>query len=281
MTQELALSVILPASNEEAWLGDCLRALFASTPVSGGAEVIVVANGCRDRTAEVARDLADLAERSNWSLIVLERAEGGKIGALNAGDGMARGAVRAYLDADVVVSPELMGQLTAALQSARGAAYGSGRAIIPRPRNPLTRAYARFWKNLPFAQSVAPGYGLFAVNAEGRARWGEFPDIISDDTFVRLQFAPQERIGVSASYSWPMIEGWGALVRVRRRQDAGVTQIRQRWPQIMENEGKEPMGFSGILRRALRDPLGFAAYASVSLAVRLNRQNAQEWTRGR
>lgn len=120
MTQELALSVILPASNEEAWLGDCLRALFASTPVSGGAEVIVVANGCRDRTAEVARDLADLAERSNWSLIVLERAEGGKIGALNAGDGMARGAVRAYLDADVVVSPELMGQLTAALQSARG-----------------------------------------------------------------------------------------------------------------------------------------------------------------
>lgn len=60
-----------------------------------------------------------------------------------------------------------------------------------------------------------------------------------------------------------------------------MTQIRQRWPQIMENEGKEPMGFSGILRRALRDPLGFAAYASVSLAVRLNRQNAQEWTRGR
>ncbi len=47
------LSVILPASNEEAWIGPCLSALLASDPVPGGAEVIVVANGCRDATAEM------------------------------------------------------------------------------------------------------------------------------------------------------------------------------------------------------------------------------------
>jgi glycosyltransferase involved in cell wall biosynthesis len=45
------LSVILPASNEEAYIGPCLTALFASHPVPGGAEVVVVANGCRDATA--------------------------------------------------------------------------------------------------------------------------------------------------------------------------------------------------------------------------------------
>jgi glycosyltransferase involved in cell wall biosynthesis len=45
------LSVILPASNEEAYIGACLTALFASDPVPGGAEVVVVANGCRDATA--------------------------------------------------------------------------------------------------------------------------------------------------------------------------------------------------------------------------------------
>ena len=50
------LSVILPASNEEAWIGGCLEALFASEPIE--AEVIVVANGCHDRTAEVARGFA-------------------------------------------------------------------------------------------------------------------------------------------------------------------------------------------------------------------------------
>ena len=37
--------------------------------------------------------------------------EGGKIAALNAGDSVARGDLRAYLDADVIVSPELMAQI--------------------------------------------------------------------------------------------------------------------------------------------------------------------------
>ncbi|MDB6176899.1 glycosyltransferase [Paracoccus sp. Z330] len=281
MTDDLALSVILPASNEEAWLGDCLAALFASDPVPGGAEAIVVANGCHDRTADVARQAEGLARDAGWSLTVCERAEGGKIGALNAGDAMARGAVRAYLDADVVVSPALMAHLCGVLRRADGPAYGSGTAVIPRPRTWVTRAYARFWQTLPFACSEAPGYGLFAVNPAGRARWGEFPDIISDDTFVRLQFSPSERLGVSPTYRWPMIEGWSDLVRVRRRQDAGVAEINRRWPQIMANEGKRPMGATGLLRRAVADPLGFLVYASVSAAVRIDRQKSGEWTRGR
>ncbi len=41
------LSVIIPASNEEGYIADCLTALFASAPVPGGAEAVVVANGCR------------------------------------------------------------------------------------------------------------------------------------------------------------------------------------------------------------------------------------------
>jgi hypothetical protein len=127
---------------------------------------------------------------------------------------------------------------------------------------------------------VAPGYGLFAVNAAGRNRWGAFPDIISDDTFVRLQFMPDERVGVPAPYYWPMIEGFGALTRVRRRQDAGVAQLAERFPGILANEGKARLGLSGLLRRALADPLGFATYAAVSVAVKMLRGNS-DWTRGR
>ena len=86
------LSVILPASNEEAYIGACLMALFASDPVPGGAEVVVVANGCRDATADRARAMAGAAKAAGWGFQVLERAEGGKPGALNAGMGrrMAR-----------------------------------------------------------------------------------------------------------------------------------------------------------------------------------------------
>ncbi|WP_415233330.1 glycosyltransferase family 2 protein [Pseudorhodobacter sp.] len=273
------LSVILPASNEAGYIGPCLAALLASDPVPGGAEVIVVANGCRDDTAAHARSYAAAAQAAGWRLTVIERPVGDKIGALNAGDAVARGAMRAYLDADVIVSPALIAQLVQALAVA-APRYASGRVEIPAAKSAITRAYARFWLSLPFAKSVAPGYGLFAVNAAGRARWGEFPAIISDDTFVRLQFSPAERIGCTAIYRWPMIEGFSALVRVRRRQNAGVAQIAALFPGILAREGKPRLGFSGLLRCARAEPMGFAAYAAVSLAVKA-RRGGEDWTRGR
>lgn len=272
------LSVIVPASNEAAYIGACLGALFASAPVPGGAEVIVVANGCTDDTALRAQGFAATATAAGWGLVVLERAQGGKPGALNAGDAVASGGLRAYLDADVVVSPGVMAGLVAAL-SGEDARYAAATPQIPRARSAVTRAYARFWQTLPFAQSIAPGFGLFAVNAAGRARWGAFPTIISDDTFVRLQFAPDEREQTPDTYAWPMIEGFAALTRVRRRQDAGVAEIDRLYPGLRGREGKARLGLQGLAARALRDPLGFAAYAAVSLAVRARR--GAGWTRGR
>lgn len=275
----LLLSVILPASNEAGYIGPCLEALFASSPVPGGAEVIVVANGCRDDTAARAKAFEHEAKAAGWRLVVVDRPEGGKIGALNAGDAVARGDMRAYLDADVIVSPGLMAQLAQAL-AVDAPRYASGRPELPRAKSAVTRAYARFWQSLPFAKSAAPGYGLFAVNAAGRARWGAFPPIISDDTFARLQFTPAERVGCTAPYRWPMIEGFAALVRVRRRQDAGVAQIAALYPEIMLREGKHRLGLPGLVQRAITDPAGFAIYAAVSLVVKARRGGA-DWTRGR
>lgn len=271
------LSVIIPASNEEGYIGPCLTALLASDPVV--AEVIVVANGCHDRTAEVARGFAGAMAARGWGFVVLDLAQGSKPGALNAGDGVAKGALRAYVDADIIVTPPLLAQLVAALAT-DAPSYAGATPCIPRAQSAVTRAYARFWQTLPFARSVAPGFGLFAVNAAGRARWGDFPAIISDDTFVRLQFTPSERVQVQASYDWPMIEGFTALTRVRRRQDAGMAQIAARYPEILAREGKARLGAKGLIARALRDPVGFAVYLAVSIAVR-SQQGSAGFTRGR
>jgi glycosyltransferase involved in cell wall biosynthesis len=270
------LSVIIPASNEAAYIGACLTALFASGPM--GAEAIVVANGCSDGTAQVAQDMAAQAQAAGWRLVVLNLAQGGKPHALNAGDLVAQGDLRAYLDADVVVAPGLIADLVAALTTDRPR-YATGTAHIPCARSRVTRAYARFWQRLPFARSLAPGYGLFAVNAAGRARWGTFPALISDDTFVRLQFQPSERVQVAARYDWPMIEGFAALTKVRRRQDAGVAEIAQLYPGLLAREAKARLGKGALLAMALRDPLGFATYAAVSLAVRFGKSGG--WVRGR
>lgn len=272
------LSVIIPASNEEGYIGPCLTALFASAPVPGGAEVIVVANGCRDSTAARARAMEPAARMAGWGFQVLDLAKGGKPNALNAGDAVAQGGIRAYLDADVIVSPPVMSQLVQALSN-EPARYGGATPRIPPAKTRITRAYARFWQRLPFAQSVAPGFGLFAVNAAGRARWGDFPAIISDDTFVRLQFSPEERVQVPGLYDWPMIEGFAALTRVRRRQDAGVAEIARLYPGLSDREGKAPLGAARLMRLALQDPVGFAVYAAVSVAVKHGKSAG--WTRGR
>lgn len=270
------LSVIIPASNEQDYIGPCLTALFTSGPM--GAEVIVVANGCSDATAARARAMQDQAQAAGWALTVLDLPEGGKPHALNTGDSVAQGEIRAYLDADVIVSPRLMAELHVLLTTDQPR-YATGTARIPRARSALTRAYARFWQRLPFARSIAPGYGLFAVNAAGRARWGDFPAIISDDTFVRLHFAPNERRQSPAPYDWPMIEGFAALTRVRRRQDAGVAEIARLYPDLHAKDDKARLGMPALFLLALQDPAGFIAYTAVSLAVRLRRGSG--WARGR
>ncbi len=274
------LSVIIPANNEAAYIGPCLDALLASDAETSPVEILVVANACADATVARARARAAAAARRGWRLEVIDLEKGGKLNALNVGDATATGGIRAYLDADVTVSPALIAGIAAALDRP-DAAYASGKPEIPRARSWATRAYARIWRRLPFMTDGVPGCGLFAVNAAGRARWGEFPDIIADDVFVRLSFAPHERIGVAAPYQFPLIDGFRRLVRVRRRQNLGVAEVARLYPDLVRNEDKPPLGASGLLRLAAGDPVGFCVYCAVALAVRLPARAPSGWARGR
>lgn len=271
------LSIIIPASNEAAWIARALAALAASDPVPDGpVQVIVVANGCSDDTAARADAAAPALRARGWEFSLLERAEGGKPAALDAGDGAATQGSRLYLDADVTVSPPLLAQVMTALHT-DAPRYVGATPRIASARSAATRAYARFWAQVPFNRTAAPGYGLFAVNPAGRARWQGWPRIISDDTFARLQFTPDERLQVPAAYDWPLPEGLGPLIRVRARQDRGVAQIARLYPALMAREAKPPAALAPMIRAA---PLGFLVYALVALAVKLG-AGGNGWARGR
>lgn len=274
------LTILVPANNEEAYLSDCLSALMASESTGSPVQVLVVANACTDRTVEVARSFEPAAARIGWDLQVVDLTQPGKLNALNVGDDLATGDLRLYLDADVQVSPPLVRQIVEILSATPAARYASGAPKVAPARSWVTRAYARFWQMLPFVRSEAPGFGVFAVNAQGRRRWGQFPAIISDDTFVRLQFKPEERVGAPATYTWPMVEGFGRLVKVRRRQDEGVKEIARMWPDLLSNEGKSALGWGQLLGLAAKEPVGFAVYVAVALAVR-SKKGTSHWTRGR
>lgn len=271
------ISLIIPANNEAALIGDCLEALIAS---SGDivAQIVIVANGCSDDTAAVAEGYRSAVEGRGWPFEVLDLASGGKPGALNAGDDAARFPLRAYVDADVIVSPDLLAKVVTALGPDRPL-YVSGRLNVSPAASWVTRAYRRLYQRLPFIAEGVPGAGFFAVNVQGRGRWDEFPSIISDDTFVRLSFAASERVRVDASYDWPLVEGWSNLVRVRRRQNEGVAEIYEKFPHLEDNAGTPGVGKWGAVKLFAREPIGFIIYAGVAVATKLGK--GAGWSRGR
>jgi glycosyltransferase involved in cell wall biosynthesis len=208
------ISVVIAAHNEEAVIGRCLDAIR-----SDRLDITVVANGCTDRTAEVA------AQRPG--VRVLDLAAAGKPGALNAGDAVAVGFPRVYLDADVVLSAGALPVLAAALD-------GSRLAVVPRrvldvSRRPaLVRAYYAINARLPAYRDALFGRGAIALSEAGRARFGEFPALTADDLFLDSLFAPGERAEVpevTSRVATPMKTG--DLVARLSRVRAGNAALRR------------------------------------------------------
>ena len=273
------ISIVIPAHNEAGYVGACLQSLLAQDAAAGAVEAIVVANGCSDATTAIARAHSGAFAARGWRLQVLELPEGSKPGALNAGDAAAGGALRMYLDADIRCDPALLGQLRAALAGSEPR-YATGRLELAPARSRITRLYGDFWRRLPFLRGGAVGAGCYAVNPAGRERWSTYPPLIADDSFARLQFSPAERAEVPAPYHWPLVEGFAALVRVRRRQNAGMQELFRHQPELAVREGKARLNATGLLRVIMAAPVGFLVYAAVALAVR-TQPYGSGWSRGR
>ena len=282
------ISVIIPAYQEEAVIGGCLGALVAQTVLADRAcavEAIVVANGSTDRTAEIARAWVAPASKAGLRLEVVELTAPGKAQALNEGDRRASGSIRVYLDADVICGPGLLRDLSSALAT-DAPRFASGELTIRPPQSAVSRAYGRVWTALPFVRDGVAGCGLYAVHAAGRRRWAAFPAIHSDDKFVRLCFAPEERVQVPSRYLWPLPEGLRNLVRVRRRWCEGNLELRRCFPELERNNGPGRR-LSQSLRRALNlNPIDLtvfsAVYALASGLARLTPAGSHvHWRRGR
>ncbi len=109
------ISFVIPAYNEEKYLPDTLRALFASAEVVGEPfEVIVADDASTDHTAAVARARGARVVAANNRQIAATR---------NAGARAARGDVFFFVDADTLANPAA---IRAALRSLRNGAAGGG-----------------------------------------------------------------------------------------------------------------------------------------------------------
>jgi glycosyltransferase involved in cell wall biosynthesis len=181
------LAVVIPAHNEGTLIRTALRSLLAEAK-PGEFEVVVVVNGSTDDTAALAREVAGVR--------VIEIETASKVAALNAGDDATDLFPRIYLDADVVLSTAAARAIATALEG-DAPRVAAPRMVVDTTRSsPPTRAFYRVWELTDYRRRGHIGGGLYALNAAGRRRFGDFPPIIADDTFVQQLFAQHERVSV-------------------------------------------------------------------------------------
>jgi glycosyltransferase involved in cell wall biosynthesis len=181
------VSIVVPAHNEEAVIAGNLRQLLAGS-APGEFDVIVVANGCTDRTAAQARATG---------VRVIETPVPGKPHALRLGDQACRTFPRIYLDADVRTDAASVRALVAAC------ARPGVLACAPVPTLDLTgvgrlvRRVHRVHERLVAPNRALAGVGAYVLTEAGHARVFPLPDVISDDGYVHASFTPDERVVVS------------------------------------------------------------------------------------
>ncbi len=95
------VSVVIPAKNVERYLEGALRSLLENRFPRENFEIVVVDNGSTDRTAEIARSLADR---------VVDCPKGTISKVRNTGVDAATGDVIAFLDADCLAAPDWLEQ---------------------------------------------------------------------------------------------------------------------------------------------------------------------------
>ena len=147
----MKFSVLVPAHNEEAYLGACLAAIeTAARPYQGQVETIVALNRCTDRTEEIARTHGAAVVREDARNLAKIR---------NAAARAARGEILATIDADSTMSANMLTEIARSL--AGGDTIGGGVPIIPER---LSLGIALTWLML------AP-YALIRYRVSGGLLW--------------------------------------------------------------------------------------------------------------
>jgi len=190
------VAVIIPTRDRAALLWETLRSVREQTyPPS---EVIVVDDGSRDRTAEVAAEFGAQLLRN-------ERGGWGPARARNAGAARAQATHLLFLDSDDLLVPDALERLSAALVGAPQAPFAFGRGLAARREaagwrsegviRPADWEPATYRRRL-YVTNVVPSGGALVVGERFHAVGGYDPRVVhSEDHHLWLRLS---RLGMPA-----------------------------------------------------------------------------------
>jgi glycosyltransferase involved in cell wall biosynthesis len=178
-------SVIIPARNEERFIGACLESIrVAALPFRDRVEIIVVLNRCTDKTAEIAGAFGAHTLREDTRNLAAIR---------NAGARSALAEVLVTIDADSTMSPGTLAAIDRALSS--GATVGGGTPIRPDRYSPGIRVTLLFFNILLLVCRLSGG--LFWCSRKDFEAVGGFNESLvsgEDVDFARRLKAHGERL---------------------------------------------------------------------------------------
>ncbi len=152
MIENCLFSVIVPAHNEEQYIGKCLRAIRTAEEQteSGSVQIIVVANRCTDKTAKIAAQYgAEVIENQDKCIASIR----------NAGAKAAAGEILVTVDADTYIAPETFTEIRTLLESGR---YIGGGAVPTFDRASLGIAVSTFYVLLQMLPEIIRCRGMLS-----------------------------------------------------------------------------------------------------------------------
>lgn len=130
------ITVLVPAYNEEGYVGRTIASLLAASYPDGKKEIVVVDDGSTDGTADEAR------RYESDIVTVVSKENGGKYSALNYGLLFADGEVIVTVDADSIVETDALREIVAPLAADSGVGAVAGNVKIFNRESFVTKCQA-------------------------------------------------------------------------------------------------------------------------------------------
>jgi glycosyltransferase involved in cell wall biosynthesis len=255
------VTIVIPAHNEERVIGRLLGQLLAAAR-PGEFDIVVVANGCTDKTAAVAASFGPPV--CSLSTPVASKSE-----ALALGNRAAASFPRIYVDADVEFQAPDVRALVAVLGEP-GILCAAPRLTNQLEECPLSvRWYYAVWERLPVVRAGLFGRGVIGVNEAGYERLARLPPLLADDLAASLAFGPGERaIAQDSHVIVHPPRTFRDLLRIRGRAVMGVREIERTASALSSSARTRP---ADLLLLMVRNPFLFpkiVLFAAVTLLAR-------------
>lgn len=250
-------TVIIPAHNEATVISRCIDSLIGQEHVSS---IIVACNNCTDSTAEIVK------RYDNVLCIELDKAS--KTNAINEAEKYITSYPVFYIDADTYLEAGAVQEITRAMENGRLLLAAPAPFINTANSSWVVKSYYRVWQNLPYVKEGVIATCSYVLTREGRERFTDFPEIISDDGFVRGHFKSCEMANIESTKIYiDAPKDITSLIKIKTRSRLGNLQLKSLAVCPLSHDGKYRA--VSVRQWLAYNPIDLAIYTVLQLYIRL------------